>query len=182
MTAAAWLKTDEEPWYLHVATPLYPDQGPLAAYGAADAVLRKLDDPLISGSEIKLISPANPIARDLLKLMLRHTRRSGYPFRSCILGGTMVEQGYIYSAAVFAPLRPGAMTAEEIGEEVFRLFQRGPGEQQPSHVTLKDGTTFDGIPDNFHRDLDRDTSRIRFSTGPGLESREFPIGDIESIR
>src|SRR5437660_12395963 len=65
--AAFWVKTAEDGlWFLYVAAELVDRVGPAAAYRAVHASLRKLGDPWLSSSEIKVVSPSNPIARDVL--------------------------------------------------------------------------------------------------------------------
>src|SRR2546426_12048478 len=64
--AAFWVKTAEEGlWFLYVVTELIDRVGPAAAYRAVHAALQKLGESGVSSSEIKVISPKNPIAKDV---------------------------------------------------------------------------------------------------------------------
>lgn len=143
--AAFWVKTAEDGiWFLYVATPLYDRAGPAAAYRAVDASPGKLGKSSLAGSEIKIISPNNPIARDVLAIM-RH-RPMPMATGTTTLGGVAVEKVLLYPPRLFAFTQANPMTTEEIGREILRLMNRGPVSVQPSHVILKDCTTFNGLP------------------------------------
>lgn len=60
-----------------------------------------------------------------------------------------VEQAVIYPSRSFTFTQPNPMTPEEIGREIVRLMNRGPGILQPSRVSQKDGTAFTGVPFGF---------------------------------
>lgn len=148
--AAFWVKTAEEGlWFLYIATDLVDRDGPAATYRAVHASLRKLGDTWIASSEIKVISPNNPIAKDVLALMARHPGRLATRSGGKVLGSMAVDQVYIYPTHVFTFTQANPMTTEEVGREILRLMNRGPGILQPSRVTLKDGTTFNGVPFSF---------------------------------
>src|SRR5438132_4438138 len=67
---AFWAKTAEEGiWFLYVATEIFDRDGPAAAYRAVHASLRKLGKSSVSSSEIKVISPNHPIAKDVLAMV-----------------------------------------------------------------------------------------------------------------
>lgn len=79
--AAFWVKTAEEGlWFLYVVTELVDREGPAASYRAVHASLRKLGEPRVSSSLIKVVSPMNPIAKDVLLIMARI--RDGWPLDS----------------------------------------------------------------------------------------------------
>jgi len=148
--AAFWLKTAEEGlWFLYVVTDIIDRDGPAAAYRAVHASLRKLSEPWLASSGIKVVSPNNPIAKDVLALMARHPGRLATRYGDKSLGSMTVEQVYIYPAHVFTFTQANPMTTEDVGREIVRLMNRGPGMRQPSRVTMKDGTEFDGVPFSF---------------------------------
>lgn len=148
--AAFWVKTAEEGlWFLYVATDIVDRDGPAAAYRAVHASLRKLGDTWVASSEIKVVSPSSPIAKDVLAIMARHPGRLATRYGGKTLGSMAVEQVYIYSSHVFTFTQANPMTTEDVGREILRLMNRGPGILKPSHVTLKDGTTFNGVPFSF---------------------------------
>jgi len=148
--AAFWVNAAEEDlWFLYVATELYDRVGPAATYRAVHASLRKLGESWISSSEIKVISPSNPIAVDVLAVMARHHGRLGTWYGGRTLGSMSVEQTFIYPSLYCTSTQAKSMTNEDINREILRLMNRGPGILLPSRVTLKDGTTFNGVPFSF---------------------------------
>ena len=145
--AAFWVKTDDESsWFLYVATDIVDSDGPLAAYRAVHASLGKLGESWVSSSEIKVISPNDPIAKDVIAITARHPGRSAPRFGGRTLGSMVVDQTYIYPPYFFTFVQPNPMTTEDVGREIVRLMNRGPGTVQLSRVTLKDGTFFNGVP------------------------------------
>ncbi len=145
--AAFWVKKAEEgDWVLYVATELIDREGPAAAYRAVHASLQKLGEAGISSSEIIVISPSDPASKDVLRIMARHPGRSASRFVGNSLGSIEVAQAYVYPVQLFTFTQANPMTTDEIGRELLRLLNRGPGILQPSRVTLKDGTAFNGVP------------------------------------
>ncbi len=145
--AAFWVQTAEEGnWFLYVASDIVESDGPAAAYRAVRASLQKLGESWVSSSEIKVVSPNNPIAKDVLAITARYPGRLATRFGSKILGSMAVDHTYIYPPHFFTFAQVNPMTTEDVGREIVRLMNRGPGILQPSHVTLKDGTSFNGIP------------------------------------
>ena len=145
--AAFWVKTAEEGlWFLYLATDLVDREGPTGAYRAVYDSLRKLGDSWVRSSEIKVISPSNPIAQDVLAHLNRHPGRLAARFDGGMLGSMAIEKVYVYPAHFYTFAQPNPMTTEDLGRQVVRLMNRGPGALQPSRVALKDGTSFDGVP------------------------------------
>ena len=145
--AAFWVKTAEEGiWFLYVVTDLIDREGPAAAYRAVHYALNQFGTSWISSSEIKVIGPNNPIAEDVLAVMTRHPGRLATRFGGKMLGSMAVDQTYLYPPHFFTFSQANPMTTEEIGREVVRLMNRGPGILQPSRVALRDGTAFTGVP------------------------------------
>ena len=145
--AAFWAKTaDEGNWFLYVATDRVDRDGPAATYRAVHDSLQKLRKPRINSSDIKVISPNRPIAREILAAMPSDpgwltSRYNGHSL--CI---DDFEQTYIYPARFFKFTPNSTMTTEDVGQAILRLMSRGSGTLDPSRVDLKDGTTFKGVP------------------------------------
>lgn len=145
--AAFWAKLEEQDsWFLYVATDTVDRGGLLAAYRAVHASLDKLGETWVSSSEIKVVSPSDSIARDVLAIMERHPGRLATRFSGKTLGSIAVGRGYIYPPHFFSFTQVDPMTTEDVGREILRLMNRGPGILKPSLVHLKDGTTFNGVP------------------------------------
>jgi hypothetical protein len=179
--AAFWVKTAEEGlWFLYVVTDLVDSVGPAAAYRAVHASLQRLGQSWISSSEIKVISPNNPIARDVIAVMVRHPGRLATRFGSKTLGSMTVEQIHIYPSHYFSFGQVNPMTTEDVGREIVRLMNRGAGTLQPSRVTLRDGTSFDGVP--FSLQLGNQNSVVaQFITDGEATPRVIRMDEIASI-
>ncbi len=177
--AAFWVKTAEEGiWFLYVAAEIFDRDGPAAAYRAVHASLRKLGKNSVSSSEIKVISPNNPIAKDVLAIVGRHPGRLATG--STTLGSMVVEQTIIYPSRSFTFTQANPMTPEEIGREILRLMNRGPGILQPPRVTLKDGTDFNGVP--FSLELGTQRAVVgRFIADGEAAPRVIRLDEIASI-
>lgn len=180
--AAFWAKTDEDSIsFLYVVTDLIDQVGPAGAYRAVRASLEKLGEAWVSGSEIKVISPKNPIAREVLAVMARQRGRLATRFGGDTLGSTSLEQIYIYPPHFFTFTQADPMTTEDVGRELFRLMNRGSGILQPSRVNLKDGTAFDGVP--FALELgSQKTLEVRFMADREAAPRVVRLDEIASIR
>jgi hypothetical protein len=163
-----------------VATDLVDRVGPAAAYGAVQASLQKLDELWLSSSEIKVVSPSNPIAKDVLTIMARYPGRLSTRFGGRTLGSMEVEQTYIYSAQVFTITPANTMTREDISREILRLMNRGPGILQPSRVTLKDDTAFDGVPFSLQFGS-QNALVVQFVADGEAAPRVVPLDEIASI-
>ena len=148
--AAFWAKAaDEDPWFLYVMTETIDRAGPAAAYRAAHESMRKLGPTCVANSEIKLIGSTNPVAKDVLAIMARYPGRLGMRHGGRTLGALSVDQVYVYPPRVFSFTPANPMTTEDVGKEIFRLMNRGPGLLNSSPVALKDGTGFNGVPFSF---------------------------------
>jgi hypothetical protein len=179
--AAFWVKTAEEGiWFLYVASEIFDREGPAAAYRAVHASLRKLGKSSVSSSEIKVISPNDPIAKDVQAIMTHHPGRLATKQSFATLGGMAVEQQYIYPPHFFTFTHANPMTTEEIGREILRLMNRGPGIVQPSHVTLKDGTAFNGVPFSLQLGTQR-AMVVQFIVDGEAAPRVIRLDEIASI-
>jgi len=177
--AAFWVKTAEEGiWFLYVVTDLCDRDGPAATYRAVGTALRKLGDSSLSGSEIKVIGPNNLTDRDVLAFMGRHPSRLATG--STTIGSVAVEQTIIYPARSFTFTQANPMTPDEIGREVFQLMNRGTGTVQPSRVTLKDGTDFNGVPFSLELGTQR-AMVVRFIADGEAAPRVIRLNEIDSI-
>ncbi|GAC1469050.1 MAG: hypothetical protein NVSMB9_12370 [Isosphaeraceae bacterium] len=179
--AAFWVKASEEDsWFLYVATDLVDREGPAAAYRAVHASLDKLGDKCLSSSEIKIVRPSNPLALGVKAIMGRKGGRSAPRFDGRILGQVAVDQTYIYPSHVFTFTQTNPMTTEDIGQEILRIMTRGTGSLKPSRVVLKDGTSFNGVP--FSLQVGRQKAvEVQFVEDRELAPRVIPLEGIASI-
>ncbi len=178
---AFWVKTPEEGiWFLYVATDLIDRVGPAAAYRAVHASLQKLDELGVSSSEIKIVSPSNPVAKDVLAIMARHPGRLPTRFGGKTLGSMEVEQTYIYPPQIFTMTHTNPMTREDVGREILRLMNRGPGILQAARVTLKDDTAFKGVPFSLQFGSQKELV-VQFIADGESAPRVVPLDEIASV-
>ncbi len=137
--AAFWMKIGEEAeWYLIIATEMFDSHGSTETYRAVQSTLKKLARIKISISEIKVVSVTNPVVKDVSAFTARFPNHTSTQFGS--------EPAYIYPPDTYSFSQGNPMTTEDIGIELVRLMNRGNGTLQPTQVTMKDGTTFNGVP------------------------------------
>jgi hypothetical protein len=115
--AAFWMKpTDDEKWFLYLASPMVDDKGPAAAYRFVHRVLRNMSNTLIEPLEIKVLGLNDSITSDVLARITPKVANSPYavrnppPYRGmtwfggATLGGISIDGAYIYPlSAVAAP-------------------------------------------------------------------------------
>lgn len=144
--AAFWGKPVEEDWFLYVVTDEYETGGPAVVYHDLYAASQKLGKALPTKPEVKAIGPNHPIAKDILSAASRLTESPTW-LGEKRLGAVNFDQVYLYPLNLFTLPQVTPMTTEEIGQEILRLMNRGANVLlQPSHISLKDGTAFSGVP------------------------------------
>jgi hypothetical protein len=143
VTVAFWVLTSEESsWFLYIGSTTV-DPGTLGdAYRKMYASLTKVPDVSLSFSEVKLVHPSNPIARDAIAERDRRPGRIPVQYRGKRLGNMAVEEAYIYP-------KIGPMTRDEVRQTVMALLSRS-GHAQPSNFTFADGSTKLAIPIGMH--------------------------------
>jgi hypothetical protein len=174
--AAFWAKTDEEGlWFLYVVSALYDSAGPAAAYRAVHESFQKLAKSSIFTSQIKVIGPNNPIAKDVLVFTSRYPGR--YMSGTATVGSTTLDQVFIYPTHVFTFAQASPMTSEQVEHEILRLM-KSPTPKW-SQVTLRDGTAFRGVASSIERGAHNMTV-VRFCVDETFRSE--PLDDIVSIK
>jgi hypothetical protein len=98
VSVAAWVKpTDEDQWSLYIATPALDQNGTRTPYNQVIDVLQSLRTALLTGSYIKLVSEKAPIVQELLDILRRYPHRRAIPSPRSTLGGTPVDEVYVYA-------------------------------------------------------------------------------------
>jgi hypothetical protein len=146
---AFWVKTDDGLWFLYVVADGLDSQGPAKIYRSVHESLRKVNDLSISSSEIKVVSPNNPVAKEILALASRFPNKSATRYPGNSLRTMEAEQIYVYPSRLFTFSNANTMTKEDVEREILRLMNRSAGTLKASRVNLKDGTTFNGVPFSF---------------------------------
>lgn len=106
---AFWAKpTDEDKWYLYLASSFVDDHGSIAAYLLVNRILRKLSDLWIDSLEIKVIGINDSLASAALKVTKPRVPVSPFatenpkPYSgmtrigSTTLGGLSIDAAYFY--------------------------------------------------------------------------------------
>lgn len=179
--AAFWGKAEEEDsWFLYVATETVDRVGPTATYRAAHSSLEKLRESWITGSEIKVISPSDPVAREVIALMARHSGPPATRLSSYRLGPTGIEYSYVYPSYLFTVSPVNPMTSEDVGQELIRLMNRSPATHQPSFVSLKNGISFNGVPFSIQLDSQK-AAVVQFIEYGEASPRVVRLDEIASV-
>jgi hypothetical protein len=140
VTVAFWIKTsDEGLWFLYIGSKLLDSTTTSDAYRRVYSCLSQIPDVAVGLSEIKLVNPTSPIARDAIAIRDRRPARLPTRYHGNHLGNVSIEEAYIYPPAT------GPMTIAQVLQTVLGLMNR-TGILQPSSVTLRDGTTIQAIP------------------------------------
>jgi hypothetical protein len=180
--AAFWLKTAEEGiWFLYIASPIVEEKGLAGAYRVLQLSHQRLQGIPLSLSDIKLVGKDNPITRDVLAILARFPGVMATRFGGKQLGDVSIEEAYIYPAFLFSAQGSGPMTQDEVFRELFRLMNRGPGIVPPSKITLKDGSTFTGVPFSIQSGSHRPMV-IQFVAEGELAPRVVGLDEIASIQ
>jgi hypothetical protein len=175
--AAFWVKNSSEGlWHLYVASPAVDPERIGQAYGVVNVSLSKLTSPWVSLTDVKLIRPDNPIARDVLDILRRSPGPLPTRTRRPRLGAMEIEEAYIY------PLPGGPMTRDEVLKVVAGLISRS-GQVPPATMTLRNGTTVRGVPVRVEDDR---SGKVRITVqdfqAPGAQAVDVDADEVIAIR
>jgi hypothetical protein len=104
---AFWAKpTEDEKWYLYLASPMVDEQGPRAAYLVVQAFLRKSPDLPIDPFEVKVVGLKDSLTHAALAIIKPASPASPYAgrrpkryptwFGGSTLAGRSIDGAYIY--------------------------------------------------------------------------------------
>jgi hypothetical protein len=97
VTAAFWVKTSEEGrWFLYVASKEVDEKGLARAFRVAHNALQSIASRWVTVTAVRLVSPNDPIARDVLDTLQRFVARIPTVSHRSRLGDLAVEEVYIY--------------------------------------------------------------------------------------
>src|SRR5208282_1669683 len=104
VTVALWvLRSEDNSWYLYIGSNAKLGE----LYGMIFLELTKSPHTSVTLSELKLVHPSEPIARDAIALRDRNPARLPVRYRVKRLGDLAIEEAYIYP-------RTGPMTRDEV--------------------------------------------------------------------
>ncbi len=136
VTVAFWVLTSEESlWVLYIASNSVNPGKIGNAYGALYASMSQIPHLSFSLSEVQLVQPSEPIAKEAIALRDRNQARLPVRYRGKRLGDLAIEEAYIYP-------KTGPMTRDEVRQTVMALLSQSG----PAKFTFADGSTKEGIP------------------------------------
>ena len=101
VTAAGWLRTEDNSgrWYLYIATPIADD--PLIAYRRVLALVRQMPEPSgIGPLEVKLISPESPRTKRMIELRESFPTKDILHFADSLgIDPAGIEEAFVYPVA-----------------------------------------------------------------------------------
>jgi hypothetical protein len=95
--AALWLKaSEEEQWYLYLASDQIDDTNFDLAYGEVMRIASRIPDPWLSPFEIKVVSSKDPLAAAVVGFQNKYPGINPTRHRSRPLGNRIVEEVFMY--------------------------------------------------------------------------------------
>jgi hypothetical protein len=174
VTVAFWAKTSEEGhWSLYVGSTAVRTMSVGDAYLALYGALRRIPNPRITLTDIKIVDPDSPIARAAIEVRDRFPARLPTRYKGERLGDLAIEEAYVYP-------RTGVMTRSEVLQTVTGLMDR-TGAVAPSWVTLRDGTQFQAVPVAIQGNIPG-AIQVVFHDLVASTNRAIPVDDVVGIR
>jgi hypothetical protein len=182
VAAAAWIKaSDEDSWYLYIATKEVDAKGTTAAYRTLHEKMQRMPPPVIPFFEIKLIGADNPIAQEIVEFYRRQPAPWLVHHRSYRLGNLSIEDAYVYPP----PSTEGehgngtAVSVDEVRRKVFERLSSN-GTPHPTEVTLRDGSHFRGAP--FGVEIIEGAMNVKFAVEGATLPRIIKVTEISGIQ
>jgi hypothetical protein len=177
VSVAFWVKgTEEGIWHLYIGSASV-DSGTVGdAYRTLYACLKRIPDPWVSVSNVRIIRASDSAAKAASAARDRNPMRLPFRFRGSQLGDLSVEEAYIY------PKASGPMTPGEVLQALFEMANRPPDSvARPSQIALRDGSTLSALVTGFNFQmpggLTIDTLDLTANT-----NRKISGDDVVSIR
>ncbi|HEY8751664.1 MAG TPA: hypothetical protein VIM11_27025 [Tepidisphaeraceae bacterium] len=140
ISVSFWIRTSEEDlWFLYIASPKVGRVSIGDAYRDVYTALSRVAQTSITISDIKLVSPDNPIALDAIAVRNRFPSMIPISYTGKRMGQLAIEEALIYP-----PVGVG-MDRDQVLRTVTQLMNRS-GQLQPSLITLRNGTSLQAIP------------------------------------
>ena len=103
VTAAWWMKaSDEGLWFLYIASKEVDEKGIIPAYQSLESLIGSLGSLWVDRFRVRLVSPQNPVARDVLGILNRYPGQTPTLDGWRRLGDVTVDGSYIYPLAAAA--------------------------------------------------------------------------------
>jgi hypothetical protein len=178
VSAAAWVKTSDDRWDLYVVSKVVDQHGTLRGYGMSGAILRKIQPMPASEDRLHLEPVDGPFARSVFAIR-KYVPEHLSVYREWTPVGEFTAQEFYLYPAIARPL-PGQepLTPGEVVQKVVGLMSRN-GAVRPSHVTLRDGTEFFGVP--FGIEKGGGNMNVKFTVEGFEPPRVCPVEAIQVI-
>jgi hypothetical protein len=105
VAAAFWLKRVDDYRYLYIASRELRDRSVREPYGEILRLVRELELPL-DPFGVKLVADDDAFARDAIETYRRFPEAAGMRPSGSVLGGTWVDDFYLYPLPTIVPLPP----------------------------------------------------------------------------
>jgi hypothetical protein len=177
VTVAFWVLTGvDRLWFLYIASDTVDPTNIGKSYGKLNVALTQMSQISVSLSDVKLVHPSNPIARDAIALRDRKPARLPMHYRGKRLGDLSIEEAYIYP-------KIGPMTRDEVRQTFMALIGRN-GPAQPTTFTLADGSIRQAVPIGMHLQMAGQARGLQFelydpTTG---QTQAVPADEVVSIQ
>jgi hypothetical protein len=179
VTAAAWVKTaDDEQWNLYVVSREVADRGVSEAYRMAGEILRHISSVWAPPSAVRLVSPDTPVGRHLIELQRHHDGHGVVHLQFLRLGDVAALEADLYPPLAPPVAGQQPLSPQEVVQKVVGLMGR-TGSMRPSQVTLRDGTSFVGLP--FGLELSGREMHVKFVVDGPEPTRVYPVEAIRAI-
>jgi hypothetical protein len=98
--AAFWLKEEDRPWRLYIASSTLNDHKTRDTYSDVWEIGTKLHDPNFEPSYVRLIGTDNPQAQAAIEVLRRYPGRIPARYRERMFGDVWIEEVFIYPVPI----------------------------------------------------------------------------------
>jgi hypothetical protein len=101
VAAAFWMKaSEEESWYLYIASDEFHVKNLDVAYGEVLRIAGQMKNPYFDPFQVKLIKETHPLAKAAIEILQRFPGRMAIRLHGRTFGGMGIDEVYIYPMPV----------------------------------------------------------------------------------
>ena len=179
VSAAAWVQNPStEKWKLYIVTKAEDQRGLSAARRRAIDILRRVEPFWNADTNLRLSLPDSPFGRHVLDLIEQYPGQLPIRSRWGGLGDVSALESFLYPPIAKTPPDQQPSRPGEVVQKVVGLMSR-TGAMRPSHVALRDGTSFLGVP--FGLELGGGGMQVKFAVEGLQPPRVCPVEAIQII-
>lgn len=175
VAVAFWVLSEEDYWILYIASNEAEPRTVRAAHGRLYSLMVQAPSDSVSVSDVRLLDPADAIAKQAIAIRDRQPGRLGVPYRGSRLAGLAIQEAYIYP-------KIGPMTRDDVLQTVVTLL-KGNAPKPAVTFSFADGTSKAAVPVGIHLPM-QGGGRLQFDLfDPATGQRNYvPVDDVVSIR